>query len=136
MKFTLLTQTALAISSITGAVANPTPDISIGSAIYNRADCSLTVHYTKVWVESGLDRYRMWLITAPRNDKHLQLYCEAGHHALYLINVQCFWGDDGKYYIDASVARGPAGHKTIQDTHSAMCEDYERLTGCGTNREF
>ncbi|KAL5594853.1 hypothetical protein FOVSG1_008542 [Fusarium oxysporum f. sp. vasinfectum] len=97
MKFTLLTQTALAISSITGAVANPTPDISIGSAIDKRAD---------------------W------------------YHALYLTNVQCFWGDDGKYYIDASVARGPAGHKTIQDTHSAMCDDYERLTGCGTNREF
>ncbi|EXL64839.1 hypothetical protein FOPG_18916 [Fusarium oxysporum f. sp. conglutinans race 2 54008] len=136
MKFTLLTQTALAISSITGAVANPTPDSSIGSAIYKRADCSLTVHYTKVWVESGLDRYRMWLITAPRNDKHLQLYCEAGSHALYLTNVQCSWGDDGKYYIDASVARGPAGHKTIQDTYSAMCDDYQRLTECKTNREF
>jgi hypothetical protein len=31
MKFTLLTQAALAISSITGAVANPTPDISLGN---------------------------------------------------------------------------------------------------------
>jgi hypothetical protein len=30
MKFTLLTQVALAISSITGAVANPTPDSSTG----------------------------------------------------------------------------------------------------------
>ncbi|KAG4266841.1 hypothetical protein FPRO04_13017 [Fusarium proliferatum] len=136
MKFTLLTQAALAISSITGALAIPNSDVSSGYDIEKRAGCSLTVHYTKVWVESGLDRYRMWLITAPRNDKHLELYCEAGYSALYLTNAQCFWGSDGKYYIDASVARGPAGHKTIQDTHSAMCDDYERLTGCGTNREF
>ncbi|KAM0209047.1 hypothetical protein ACHAPA_006475 [Fusarium lateritium] len=136
MKFTLLTQAALAISSITGAMANPTPDVSTDSALDKRADCSLAVHYSKVWVKTGLDRYRMWLVTAPRNDKHLELYCEAGYSALYLTNVQCFWGDDGKYYIDASVARGPAGHKTIQDTHRAMCEDFERLTGCSTIRDF
>ncbi|KIL87911.1 hypothetical protein FAVG1_08792 [Fusarium avenaceum] len=123
MKFTLLTQAALAISSVTGAVANPTPDIS-------------TVRYAGDWVEAGLDRYRMWLITAPRNDRHLQLYCEAGHSAMYLTNVQCFWGDDGKYYIDASVARGPAGHTAIQRSHSAMCDDFQSLTKCGTNREF
>lgn len=84
-----------------------------GSAIDKRADCSLTVRYAGDWVEAGLDRYRMWLITAPRNDRHLQLYCEAGHSAMYLTNVQCFWGDDGKYYIDASVARGPAGHTCV-----------------------
>ncbi|KAL4726592.1 hypothetical protein ACLX1H_005479 [Fusarium chlamydosporum] len=136
MKFTLLTQAALAISSITGAVANPTPDISTGSTIDKRADCSLTVHYTKSWVKTGLDRYRMWLITAPRNDKHLRLYCEAGYHVPLLTNLQCFWGDDGKYYIDASVARGPAGHKAILEAHNDMCDDYERLTGCAAIREF
>ncbi|KAM0345807.1 hypothetical protein ACHAPU_006160 [Fusarium lateritium] len=136
MKFTLLTQAALAISSITGAVANPTPDISTDAAIDKRADCSLTVKYTKSWVKSGLDRYRMWLITSPRNDGHLELYCDAGRAALYFTNLQCFWGDDGKYYIDTSVARGPAGHKYIMDTHSAMCDDFERLTGCSTVREF
>ncbi|WZH40701.1 uncharacterized protein QYS62_001639 [Fusarium acuminatum] len=136
MKFTLLTQVAVAISSITGAVANPTPDSSTGSVIDKRADCSLAVHYTKVWVKTGLDRYRMWLVTSPRNDKHLQLFCEAGHAALYFTNQQCFWGDDGKYYIDVSVARGPAGHKYIEDTFKAMCEDFERLTGCGTIRDF
>ncbi|KAF5985083.1 Rho guanine nucleotide exchange factor scd1 [Fusarium coicis] len=129
MRCTLLTQAALAISSFAGALGNPTPDISTGSEMEKRADCSSTVHYTKVWVESGLDRYRMWLITARRNDKHLQLYCEAGSNAFYLTNLQCFWGSDRKYYIDVSVARGAAGHKTIQDTHSAMCDDFERLTG-------
>lgn len=55
----------------------------------------------------------MWLVTSPRNDQHLQLFCEAGHAALYFTNQQCFWGDDGKYYIDVSVARGPAGHKYV-----------------------
>ncbi|KAF4996545.1 hypothetical protein FGRMN_4429 [Fusarium graminum] len=113
MKFTLLTQAALAISSVTGAVANPTPDVSTGSVIDERADCSFTVHYMKSWVKTGLDRYRMWLITNPRNDGHLQLYCEAGYTARFWSNVQCFWGDDGKYYIDASVVRGPAGHKYV-----------------------
>jgi hypothetical protein len=92
-----------------------------------RADCSLTVHYTKVWVESGLDRYRMWLITAPRNDKHLQLYCEAGSNAFYLTNLQCFWGSDGKYYIDASVARGPAGHKYVYLVLTVFLSDLQSL---------
>jgi hypothetical protein len=55
----------------------------------------------------------MWLITAPRNDRHLELYCDDARSARYLTNVQCFWGDDGKYYIDASVARGPAGHRYV-----------------------
>ncbi|KAF5660657.1 hypothetical protein FHETE_8820 [Fusarium heterosporum] len=136
MKFTVLTQAALAISSITGAVANPTLDISTGFGIDKRADCSLTVRYTSDWVEAGLDRYRMWLITAPRNDRHLQLYCDGAYQARYLTNLQCFWGDDGKYYIDASVVRGSAGHQAIQDAHRAVCNEFERLTGCGTNREF
>ena len=44
MKFTLLTQTALAISSITGAVANPTPDISIGKVPSLEDIYILTIH--------------------------------------------------------------------------------------------
>ncbi|KAH7196319.1 uncharacterized protein B0J16DRAFT_408078 [Fusarium flagelliforme] len=136
MKFTLFTQAGLAISSITGALATPTPDISTGFEMDKRADCSLTVHYTKVWVKSGLDRYRMWLITEPREDKHLQLYCEAALSGFLLTNVQCGWANDGKYYIDISVARGPAGHKSIRAAHNSMCDDFERLTGCSTKREF
>ncbi|KAF4437788.1 hypothetical protein F53441_12929 [Fusarium austroafricanum] len=107
MKFTLFTDAALAIPFITGALATPTPD---GPAA-KRADCSLTVRYVKVWVESGLDRYRMTLITTPRNDRHLEVYCNIAQNGIdFGSNIQCFW-EDGAYYIDISQARGPAGHQ-------------------------
>ncbi|RGP70190.1 hypothetical protein FSPOR_4090 [Fusarium sporotrichioides] len=136
MKFTLLTQAALAISSITGAVASPTPDVSTDSAVDKRADCSLTIKYQKVWVETGLDRYRHWLITEPREDKHLQFWCEAVQHAFYFQNRQCYWGDDGKYYVDVSITRGPAGHDYLMSTYNGASDDFERLTGCRAIREF
>jgi hypothetical protein len=70
----------------------------------------MTVRYQKVWVESGLDRYRMQLITNPRNDRHLDVYCDTFLNAVgFIINPQCFWGD--AYYADGSGARGPAGRK-------------------------
>ncbi|KAJ4011539.1 hypothetical protein NW752_008545 [Fusarium irregulare] len=137
MKFTLLTQAALAISSISGVIASPTPEaINEDSSLEKRKDCSLTIKYVKTWVEAGLDRYRHWLITEPREDRHLDFWCEATYHGFYFTNQQCFWGDDGKYYVDVSVARGPAGHKYLMDTYNGACDDFERLTECKAIKQF
>ncbi|CAG1990361.1 unnamed protein product [Fusarium graminearum] len=136
MKFTLLTQAALTISSITGAVANPTPDISSVSDLDKRRDCSMTIKYVKTWVEDGLDRYRHWLITEPREDRHLDFWCEAVHSVQYFSNRQCYWGDDGKYYVDVSVVRGPAGHGYLMSTYNGACKDFERLTECKAIKQF
>ncbi|KAH7257944.1 hypothetical protein BKA59DRAFT_508840 [Fusarium tricinctum] len=135
MRFTLFTQAALAIPFITGALATPTPDGKSPISEVKRADCSLTVRYNKVWVESALDRYRMQLITNPRNDRHLDVYCDDWRGLVgFTSNKQCFWGD--AYYADGSVAQGPAGHQAIQDSHNKACDDFERLTNCRTIREF
>ncbi|GKU06913.1 hypothetical protein FLAG1_07403 [Fusarium langsethiae] len=136
MKFTLLTQAVVAISPITGVVASPTPDVVTDALLDKRADCSMTIKYVKTWVESGLDRYRHWLITEPRDDSHLDFWCEAVQHGFYFTNRQCFWGDDGKYYVDVSVARGPAGHKYLMDTYNGACQDFERLTECKAIKQF
>ncbi|KAF5607457.1 hypothetical protein FPANT_873 [Fusarium pseudoanthophilum] len=131
MKFTLFTQAAMAIPFITGALAIPTPDVSEAK----RADCSMTVRYRTDWVEKGLDRYRMQLITSPRNDRHLGVYCDAFKAPVgFVINPQCFWGD--AYYVDVSAARGPAGRRAVRDAHNKACNDFEVYTGCRTIREF
>lgn len=52
----------------------------------------------------------MQLITNPRNDRHLDVYCDAFKAPVgFTINPQCFWGD--AYYVDVSAARGPAGRR-------------------------
>ncbi|WKT52879.1 hypothetical protein QSH57_003441 [Fusarium oxysporum f. sp. vasinfectum] len=119
MKFSLFTQAAMAIPFITGALATPTPDVSE----VKRADCSMTVRYRKDWIESGLDRYRMQLITNPRNDRHLDVYCDA------------FKAPVG-FTINPHAARGPAGRRAVQDAHNKACNDFEVYTGCRTIREF
>ncbi|CAJ0552552.1 Ff.00g006300.m01.CDS01 [Fusarium sp. VM40] len=127
MKFTLFTQAALAIPFITGAFAIPTPD--------GKSSSLKNFRYQQDWVESGLDRYRMHLITSSRSDRHLDVYCEDFKKLVGLaINPQCFWGD--AFYADASAARGPAGQKVIQDRHNKACDDFEKITGCRTIREF
>ncbi|KAJ4138384.1 hypothetical protein NW768_002208 [Fusarium equiseti] len=136
MKFTLLTKAALAISSVTGVIASPTPDVATDSALEKRRDCSLTIKYEKVFVEDGMDRYRHWLITEPREDRHLDFWCEAVHVAQYFYNRQCYWGDDGKYYVDVSVARGPAGHDYLMSVYNGASKDYERLTQCKAIKQF
>ncbi|RFN47289.1 hypothetical protein FIE12Z_8471 [Fusarium flagelliforme] len=106
MKFTLFTQAALAIPMLTGALAAPTEN----AAEVKRAACSFEVKYVKSWVKSGLDRYRMQLITNPRDDRLLGVYCDLYKKSIgFTSNDQCFWGD--AYYLDSSVVRGPAGHQ-------------------------
>ncbi|RGP81356.1 hypothetical protein FLONG3_500 [Fusarium longipes] len=140
MKFTLFTQATLAIPFITGALATPTPDNgavinSDASEVDKRAACTFTVRYKKDWVKNGLDRYRMQLITNPREDRHLTVYCDIYKGLTgFTINPQCGWSD--AYYIDASAARGPAGRRAIQDGHHKACDDFEVYTGCKTIREF
>ncbi|CAG7563852.1 unnamed protein product [Fusarium equiseti] len=136
MKFTLLTQAALAISSVTGVIASPTPDVINDSTLEKRKDCSLTIKYEKVFVEDGMDRYRHWLITEPREDRHLDFWCAAVHSVQFFYNRQCYWGSDGKYYVDVSVARGPAGHDYLVSVYNGASKDYERLTQCKAIKQF
>ncbi|KAG8674127.1 hypothetical protein FPOAC2_00103 [Fusarium poae] len=131
MKFTLFTQAALAIPFLTGALAAPAQDGLEERAI----DCTFEVKYRKVWVESGLDRYRFQLITNPRNELHLKTYCDLYTKSLgFTHNNQCFWGD--AYYLDSSGARGPAGRRAVQDSNHKACDDFEVITGCRTIRNF
>ncbi|KAF5227505.1 hypothetical protein FAUST_11730, partial [Fusarium austroamericanum] len=48
----------------------------------------------------------------------------------------CYWGDDGKYYVDVSVVRGPAGHDYLMSTYNGACKDFERLTECKAIKQF
>ncbi|KAM0351671.1 hypothetical protein ACHAPU_002681 [Fusarium lateritium] len=131
MKFSLFTQAALAMPFLTGALAAPAAD----SSEAKRADCSLEIRYISNWVEAGLDRYRMQLITNPRNDRHLDVYCNRFTSTIGLThNKQCFWGD--AFYADGSAARGPAGRQAIMDAHNYVSNDFELLTGCRTIRNF
>ncbi|RBR18659.1 uncharacterized protein FIESC28_05936 [Fusarium coffeatum] len=131
MKFTLFTQAVLAIPMLSGAMAAPAESANE----VKRAACSFEVKYVKSWVESGLDRYRMQLITNPREDRLLKVYCDLYTGTVgFTINDQCFWGDD--YYLDSSGARGSAGHKAILDAHNKACDDFEVVTGCRTIRHF
>lgn len=82
------------------------------SLVDKRANCKLTLQWLTNWSEDALRRYRVQLITEPRNDDHIHKYCDlikadaSGVH-----NVQCFWTDDGKYVIDDSEGEGSPGHE-------------------------
>lgn len=66
--------------------------------------CELKVQWVTNWYEQGYRRYQVTLITTPRNDNHLGLYC--GHFRARTpeisVNTQCFWDNDGRYKVDAS----------------------------------
>jgi hypothetical protein len=73
----------------------------------------LELKWISNWYENALRRYRVQLITSPRNDDHLGLYCdEFKINAVQLENVQCFWTDN-MFVVDVSEVQGPAGHSYV-----------------------
>ncbi|KAF5227142.1 hypothetical protein FAUST_11962, partial [Fusarium austroamericanum] len=102
MKFSLITFAA-AVPALAAAVPASVDTVEI----QKRADCKLTLQWLTNWSEDALRRYRVQLITEPRNDDHIHKFCDlfkadaSGVH-----NVQCFWTDDGKYVIDESEGEG------------------------------
>jgi hypothetical protein len=124
MKFSILTLAAAvpALAATVPASANTAQGISQfflrKSAIQywlllvdKRANCKLTLQWLDNWSEDALRRYRVQLITEPRNDDHIHKYCELLKADSYGVrNTQCFWTDDGKYVIDDSEGEGEPGH--------------------------
>lgn len=75
--------------------------------------CDLTVRWTKNWIEDGLTRYQVKLITNPRNDEHLQIYAQAvqGYAGIEGgSNTQWYW-DGPDCVVDVSFVQGPGGHE-------------------------
>ncbi|RGP64442.1 hypothetical protein FLONG3_9500 [Fusarium longipes] len=133
MKFTLFTQAIMAVSAATGAIAAPAED---KPELFERANCKLTIRYDKSWVKTGLDRYRMHLITTPRNDRLLDVYCGKWTNMIgFVYNKQCHW-EGGHYYADGSVARGSGGHRTIRESHFAARDEFVHITGCDVDVKF
>ncbi|KAF5660656.1 type I transaminase [Fusarium heterosporum] len=129
MKFSIFTLAA-AVPALTATV----PALAVaGHASVNAAqevkrdNCKLTLQWLTNWNEGGLRRYRVQLITSPRNDAHLDQFCayiktnSAGSQ-----NLQCFW-TDGMFVIDDSRGEGIPGHTddpgyvgsypTVRSTH-------------------
>ncbi|QPC57951.1 hypothetical protein HYE67_000182 [Fusarium culmorum] len=135
MKFSLITF-ATAVPALAAAVP-----ASAGTAQDKRADCKLTLQWLTNWSEDALRRYRVQLITEPRNDDHIKKYCDlikadaSGVH-----NVQCFWTDDGKYVIDESEGEGSPGHggdfSQYLSRFNAAAKYFEWATSCDTVRNL
>lgn len=70
--------------------------------------CDLRLERITNWSEVAFRIYRVTLITTPRNDDHLGIFCgqlsQVGAR-----NVQCFW-ENGRYLADASFVEGSSGH--------------------------
>ncbi|KAG5810026.1 hypothetical protein H9Q74_005197 [Fusarium xylarioides] len=125
MKFSILTQAILAIPALATAIREP-----IGVTEDKRANCKLTLQWNSNWYEHALRRYRVQLITTPRNDDHLGLYCDHFKvNAVQLENVQCFW-TDGIYVLDVSDVQGPAGYAQYKNQHNIASRIFNRGTGC------
>ncbi|KAK2686670.1 hypothetical protein QWA68_014421 [Fusarium oxysporum] len=85
MKLSILTLAA-AVPALAAAVP-----ASVDTAEVKRANCKLTLQWISNWSEAALRRYRVQLITSPRNDAHLDQYCDLfKQSASGVQNVQCF----------------------------------------------
>ncbi|KAL6918420.1 hypothetical protein FSST1_009915 [Fusarium sambucinum] len=129
MKFSLLTLAAVAAPALAATVP-----ASVDTAeVDKRANCKLTLQWLTNWSEAALRRYRVQLITEPRNDDNIHKYCDlfkadaAGYN-----NVQCFWTDDHKYVIDTSEGEGSPGHYLYVKSHNAASRYFEMATSCDT----
>ncbi|KAF5563532.1 hypothetical protein FNAPI_2604 [Fusarium napiforme] len=126
MKFPVLTL-ATAIPALAAAVP-----ASVGTAEVKRDNCKLTLQWISNWSEAALRRYRVQLITTPRNDAHLGKYCDlfkAGSSGYQ--NVQCFW-TNGMYVIDDSQGEGSPGHDLYLKDFNLAAHYFELITGCDT----
>ncbi|CAG7555138.1 unnamed protein product [Fusarium equiseti] len=128
MKFTLLTQAVVAIPMLTGAMAAPTE---------NSRSMDSTVKCVKSWVKSGLDRYRMQLITNPRDDRLLGVYCDLYKKTIGFTmsfedlpdtsNLQPFLI---RFTFSLTLCRA------ILEANNRACDDFQVITGCQTIRHF
>ncbi|KAK7572494.1 hypothetical protein V3481_017687 [Fusarium oxysporum f. sp. vasinfectum] len=125
MKFSILAQAILALLALATAIPEP-----VDATEDKRANCKLTLQWKSNWYENALRRYRVQLITSPRNDDHLGLYCNQFKvNAVQLENVQCFW-TDGMYVLDVSEVQGPAGYAQYKNQHNLASKTFNRGTGC------
>jgi hypothetical protein len=85
--------------------------LSLVNILETRA-CNLRLQWTSNWYQDALRRYRVQLITTPRNDAHLGDYCGLWHRATDSVGVnpQCFW-ENGVFYADISYVQGSNGHE-------------------------
>ncbi|KAF4958802.1 hypothetical protein FGADI_2146 [Fusarium gaditjirri] len=130
MKFSILTLVA-AVPALAATVP-----ASVDTAEVKRANCKLTLQWLSNWSESALRRYRVQLITSPRNDAHLDKYCGIMEQSTNGVeNVQCFW-TDGKYVIDESQGEGSLGHDLYLRDFNNAAHYFELITGCDTVRNL
>ncbi|EWY81695.1 hypothetical protein FOYG_15917 [Fusarium oxysporum NRRL 32931] len=126
MKFSILAQAILALPALATAIPEPVDTTEVDK----RANCKLTLQWKSNWYENALRRYQVQLITSPRNDDHLGLYCNQFKvNAVQLENVQCFW-TDGMYVLDVSEVQGPAGYAQYKNQHNLASKTFNRGTGC------
>lgn len=71
--------------------------------------CDLRLQWLTNWNEAGLRRYRVQLITTPRNDDHLTTYSNGIWSCRFASNPQTFWDGD-KFVVDISFPEGGDGH--------------------------
>ncbi|KAL4726591.1 hypothetical protein ACLX1H_005478 [Fusarium chlamydosporum] len=127
MKFSILT-----LAAAVPALAAVVPD-SIDTVEVKRDNCKLTLQWVKNWHKAALRRYRVQLITTPRNDDHIHKYCDLFKQGgMGVENIQCFWTDDGKYVIDDSQAEGSVGHGEYLNRFKQTAHYFELITGCDT----
>ncbi|KPA36034.1 hypothetical protein FLAG1_11222 [Fusarium langsethiae] len=126
MKFSIFTQAILAIPAIATAI---TAEVDTAEVV-KREDCKLTLNWISNWYENAMRRYRVQLVTGPRNDDNLDLYCRQMRALVVeLENLQCFWTDN-MFVVDISEVQGPAGHSMYKHQHNTAAKGFERVTGC------
>ncbi|OBS23101.1 hypothetical protein FPOA_03660 [Fusarium poae] len=132
MKFSILT-----LAAAVPALAATVPASVNTAQVDKRANCKLTLQWLDNWSEDALRRYRVQLITEPRNDDHIHKYCELLKADSYGVrNTQCFWTDDGKYVIDDSEGEGEPGHTLYLKYFGNAAKYFEWATGCDTVRNL
>ncbi|SPJ70370.1 uncharacterized protein FTOL_00098 [Fusarium torulosum] len=125
MKFSIVAQAILAIPSVATAIPEPVDMTEV-----KRENCKLTLQWVSNWYENGMRRYGVQLITSPRNDDHLGLYCNQFKiNAVELENVQCFWTDN-MFVMDVSEVQGPAGHAQYKNQYNIGAGILKRGTRC------
>lgn len=83
--------------------------MAILSALPTVDACDLRLQWLDNWHEQGLRRYRVQIITTPRNDEHLDNYSSGLWSCRFATNPQTFWLDD-RFVADISFPEGGDGH--------------------------
>ncbi|CZS75221.1 unnamed protein product [Fusarium graminearum] len=126
MKFFVVAQALFAIPGLATALPAPVEAVEVDK----RANCKFTLQWTDNWYENALRRYRVQLITEPRNDDHLGFCCGIlAKYTVELENQQCYWRD-GVYVVDISEVQGPAGHDQYKRQHKFASDRFQSGTGC------